>query len=292
MQVYQLGEFGLIEAIKKYAPVSKAVIKGIGDDTAVLPYSKKEYLLFTTDMLSEGTHFTRRMPPQSIGHKALACSISDIAAMGGWPTFAVVSIGIPKNLSVHFIKDVYKGIGRTAKDFNVSIVGGDTIKADKIVINVALLGLVEKRNLVKRTGTRPGNWIFVTGPLGGSFKSGRHLNFSPRLSQARFLVEKFHPSAMIDISDGLSGDLNHILKAGKVGARLDYASIPRQKRASLSQALNDGEDFELLFTLPPDKARSLMDWQERKRAFYFYPIGVITADVKEKIHSQSFTHFK
>src|SRR5579862_7743601 len=103
MKISQIGEFGLIDTLKKYAPVSKSVIKGIGDDAAVLPYSKSEHLLLTTDMLAENTHFTRRMPPQGIGHKALACSISDIAAMGGQPTFAVVSIGIPKNLSVRFI---------------------------------------------------------------------------------------------------------------------------------------------------------------------------------------------
>jgi thiamine-monophosphate kinase len=157
MKISQLGEFGLIDALKnhlnlgefgllkKYAPVSKAVIKGIGDDAAVLPYSKSEYLLLTTDMLAEDTHFTRRMPPQSIGHKALACNISDIAAMGGWPTFAVVSIGVPKNLPVLLSRRYIKGIERLARDFNVSIVGGDTIKTDKIVINIALLGLVEKK---------------------------------------------------------------------------------------------------------------------------------------------------
>jgi len=96
---------------------------------------------------------------------------------------------------------------------------------------------------------------------------------------------------MMDISDGLSGDLGHILKAGKVGARLDHASIPRHQGASLSQALNDGEDFELLFTLSPARARSLMDWQARQRSFYFYPIGTITADVKEKTDPKSFSHF-
>ena len=291
MKISQLGEFGLIDALKKFAPVSKAVIKGIGDDAAVLPYNKNKYLLLTTDMLAEDAHFTRRMPPQAIGHKALACNISDIAAMGGWPTFAVVSIGVPKNLSVSFIKEVYKGIQRTAKAFNVSIVGGDTIKTDKIVINVALLGLVEKKYLVTRDGAKAGDWIFVTGPLGGSLKSGRHLNFTPRLAQARFLVENFKPNAMMDISDGLAGDLNHILKASKVGARLDHASIPRHKGVSLSQALNDGEDFELLFTLSPIKAVRSWIGRPSKRSFYFYPIGTITANVKEKIDSKSFTHF-
>ena len=159
------------------------------------------------------------------------------------------------------------------------------------MINVALLGLVEKKYLVTRDGAKPGDWIFVTGPLGGSFKSGRHLNFTPRLAQARFLVEKFKPNAMMDISDGLSGDLNHILKASEVGARLDFNSIPCHKGASLSQALNDGEDFELLFTLSSKKASSLMNWQAANRSFYFYPIGTITANAKEKINSKSFTHF-
>jgi thiamine-monophosphate kinase len=291
MKISKLGEFGLIEVLKKYAPVSKMVIKGIGDDAAVLPYSKAEYLLLTTDMLAEDTHFTRRMSSQAIGHKALACSISDIAAMGGYPTFAVVSLGVPKDLPVRFIKDIYKGIQRTAKAFNISIVGGDTIKSEKIIINVALLGLVQKKNLITRDGARAGDIIFVTGPLGGSFKSGRHLNFTPRLAQARFLVEKFTPSAMMDISDGLAGDLNHILKASRVGASLDHACIPRHKKVTLLQALNDGEDFELLFTLSPKTASLLMDWQVKKRSFYFYPIGTITPDVKEKIDAKSFTHF-
>ena len=292
MKISHLGEFGLIDVLKQYAPVSKAVVKGIGDDAAVLPYSKSEYLLLTTDMLAEGTHFTRRMLPESLGHKALACNISDIAAMGGWPTFAVVSIGIPKNLSVKHIKRIYKGMQGLARDFNVSIVGGDTVKTDQMVINIALLGQVEKKCLVTRDGAKPGDWIFVTGLLGGSFKSGRHLIFTPRLAQARFLVEKFLPNAMMDISDGLSGDLNHILKASKVGARLDLDSIPRHKGVALSQALNDGEDFELVFTLSASKARSLMEWQTKAKSFYFYPIGTITADVKEKIDSKSFTHFK
>lgn len=292
MKLSQLGEFGLIDVLKKYAPVSKDVIKGIGDDAAVLPFNKREYLLFTTDMLYEGTHFTRRMPPRGIGHKALASNISDIAAMGGWPTYAVVSIGVPKNLPVRFVKEVYQGMRLVAGSFDVSIVGGDTIKSDKIVINVAMLGLVEKKKLVTRAGAQAGDWIFVTGPLGGSLQSGRHLNFIPRLAQARFLVAKFKPSAMIDISDGLSGDLNHILEESKAGARLDYASIPRQRGVSLSGALNDGEDFELVFTLGPRKARGLMDWQMRHKSFYFYPVGTITSHVKEKPETESFTHFQ
>ena len=290
MNIAKIGEFGLIDIIRKSVPVSRDVIRGIGDDTAVLPYNKDKYLLLTTDMLAEDVHFTRQMNAVEVGHKALACNISDIAAMGGTPTYAVVSIGLP-NVSAKWVKDLYKGMSDIAKQFNVSIVGGDTIKSDKIVINVALMGEVKKKYLVTRDGAKAGNQIFVTGPLGGSLKSGRHLTFTPRLSQARFLVKNFKPTAMMDISDGLAGDLNHILKASRVGAKLFEESIPQNKGVTLKQAMTDGEDFELLFTLPPAKAQELMDWQVKQKAFYFYPIGVITADPKQTIHGKSFTHY-
>ncbi|MBF0511940.1 MAG: thiamine-phosphate kinase [Candidatus Omnitrophica bacterium] len=287
----QLGEFGLIDVLKKYAPISKEVKKGIGDDAAVLAYNKKDYLLLTTDMLAEDVHFTRQMSAKGIGHKALACSISDIAAMGGWPTFAVVSLGVSSQESVDFIKNIYQGIEKIARAYHVSVVGGDTIKTEKMIINVALLGQVEKTSLTTRDGARCGDRLFVTGPLGGSLKSSHHLNFMPRLEQARFLVKHFKPSAMMDISDGLSGDLNHILKASGVGVCLDEDMIPRNKGVGLEQALNEGEDFELLFTIEPKKARRLMDWQARNKVFYFYPIGTITSHAHERPRSKSFSHF-
>ncbi len=291
MELSQLGEFGLIDVLKKYAPVSLRVIKGIGDDTAVLPYNKDKFLLFTTDMMAEGVHFTRRMKPQAIGHKALACNISDIAAMGGLPTFAVVSLGVPRNLPVRFLENLYQGMQALAKQFDVSIVGGDTIKSDKVIINVALLGEVEKKSLVTRDGAKKGDQIFVTGALGGSFKSGGHLTFTPRVAQARFLVKNFKPSAMMDISDGLAGDLNHILKASGVGARLDEATIPRHKGVGIKEVLSDGEDFELLFTLGQAKAKALMAWQESQQSFFFYPIGKITGNRGEFIKSSGYQHF-
>jgi len=291
MNISQIGEFGLIGLLAKQVPLDRRVIRGIGDDAAVLPYTKDKYLLFKTDMIVEGMHFTRRMPAAAIGRKVMACNISDIAAMGGMPTFAVVSIGLPKSTALRFVQGIYKGMGDVARQFGVSIVGGDTSAAQKVVISVALLGEVEKKYLVTRGGAKPKDWIFVSGPLGGSLRSGRHLTFTPRLAQARFLVRNFKPGAMMDISDGLAGDLNHILKAGKVGARLWTESIPRNKGASLKQALGEGEDFELLFTLPPAKAKKLMGWQARQRAFYFYPIGQITSDRKQTVHARSFTHF-
>ncbi|MEI7998775.1 MAG: thiamine-phosphate kinase [Candidatus Omnitrophota bacterium] len=291
MNISWVGEFGLIELIRKNLHSHPKVIRGIGDDTAVLPLSKQKYQLFTTDMLAEDVHFTRRMKPWDIGHKALACNISDIAAMGGLPTFAVVSLGVPKNLPVRFVEDLYKGMQSVAKEFEVSIVGGDTIGSDKIVINVALLGEVEKKYLTTRDGAKSGDWIFVTGPLGGSLKNGRHLTFTPRVIQSRFLVQSFKPSAMMDISDGLAGDLNHILKASNVGAELWFDLIPRTKGCTLHQALTDGEDFELLFTLRPSKAIKLMEWQQQNKRWFFYGVGRVISDSKQKIHSKAFTHF-
>ncbi|MCR4337011.1 MAG: thiamine-phosphate kinase [Candidatus Omnitrophica bacterium] len=248
-----LGEFGLIDWIKKIAPTTRDVINGIGDDTAVLKTSVGKYLLLTTDMLIEGSHFTRRMDPQRIGHKALACNISDIAAMGGIPKFAVVSLGVPSTLNGSFVKNIYQGMNRLAKKFNVSIVGGDTNKSPHIVINVALTGEVSRENFVLRKGARPGDKIYVTGPLGGSFQSGKHLLFIPRVKESQLLVKKSKPSSMIDISDGLAADLNHILKHSGVGAILEEENIPCAPGAQLDQALYEGEDFELLFTLSSKK---------------------------------------
>ena len=290
--VNYIGEFGLIDLIRKQIPVGPKVARGIGDDTAVLFYSKNKYLLFTTDMMAEDVHFTRKMKPYQIGHKALACNISDIAAMGGLPTFAVVSLGVPASLTVRFVEDIYKGMQALAKQFGVNIVGGDTIRSEKIIINVALLGEVEKKYLATRDGARPGDWVFVSGPLGGSFKSGRHLSFIPRVTEARFLVQNFKPSAMMDISDGLAGDLNHMLKASKVGVKLDETLIPRHQGITLKQALSDGEDFELLFSLSSLKAKKLLDWQEKTKRWFFYPMGQIVKDQKKLMPVQSFTHFK
>jgi len=296
----QLGEFGLIKGIRKAAPVSRRVIKGIGDDAAVLDTGAKEWLLVTTDMLAEGTHFTSKDRPAGIGHKALACSISDIAAMGGIPTFAVISLGAPAKTPLKTLKRIQAGMIRTANRYGVSIVGGDTIRHEKLVINVAMLGRVGKKHLITRAGARPGDGVFVTGPLGGSLKSGRHLTFCPRLAQAQFLVRRFKPSAMIDISDGLVSDLGHILDESRAGAVLHQPWIPHRKGITLKQALGDGEDFELLFTLPPDKAVRLK--RMKTPPYRFYEIGRITAQcgclfmrddrgIRPLKRGQGFAHF-
>lgn len=300
MKLSDLGEFGLIDLLEKQIKGPFSGIRGIGDDTAVVPLSSKKYLLLTTDMLLEGVHFTLKMPARGIGHKAIASSISDIAAMGGIPKYAVVSLGVPSSCPWLVVSQIYQGMQRTAKKFHVSIVGGDTVKAKKIIINVCLVGEVKKDEVVYRSGARAGDQIFVTGPLGRSLSSGGHLRFAPRIAESQYLVKRHKPTAMIDISDGLVADLGHILSESRVGAMIEENSIPRRQKAHLKEALYDGEDFELLFTLPPLKARKLEGRNKSKHRFY--RIGEIvprdkglrlkTSDSRlKKLRVKGYTHF-
>ncbi len=252
-KLQDIGEFGLIKRIAEKERIAdkKDIIAGIGDDAAVLKDKKNSYLLLTTDMLVENVHFNQKATPFQIGWKALAVNISDIAAMGGIPEYALISLGLRKNTALKFIDELYRGIRTLAQKFEVQILGGDTVASSKIVVNIALIGEVEKKYLTLRKGAKPGDKIYITGRLGGSI-TGKHLSFIPRVREARYLVKNFHPTAMIDISDGLLSDLTRICEASDIGAKIYQQKIPLSKKAiSLQNALTGGEDFELLFTHPP-----------------------------------------
>jgi thiamine-monophosphate kinase len=258
MSIKRLGEFGLIDRIKKTLKTDPSVVTGIGDDCAVIDYNAREYLLLTADMIVEKVDFTLQDKPYWIGHKALAVSLSDIAACGGLPRYALVSLGAPARTRLRFVDEVYRGMRRLAQRFGVNIVGGDISRAPAVTIDVSLAGFVEKKMLVLRNGAVAGDRILVSGKLGGALKSGRHLKFIPRIKEARFLAGNFKINAMIDISDGLLQDLSHILKASKVGALIYERLLPLHKDAGTVQAaVSSGEDFELLFTMPARGARRL-----------------------------------
>lgn len=259
MRLSALGETGLIDRLAKNFNPGRDIIKGIGDDCAVIRISKRKYLLITIDMLLEDIDFRlKEATPYQIGWKSLACGLSDIAAMGGIAKYAVVSLGLPRRLSVESVDEIYRGIKTLAKRFGIEIIGGDTNSSHKLVIDVAVLGFVEPGKLKLRSGARPGDIICVTGSLGGSYKSKRHLTFIPRLKEARCLATNLKTSSMIDISDGLSTDLNHIAKESGVGACVYEELIPVSRDAKgINAALNEGEDFELLFTMPLCEARRL-----------------------------------
>lgn len=256
MRIKDIGEIKLIKRLAKGIRLDKSVIKGVGDDAAVIRWTKDRYLLFASDMLIEDVHFRMSTAtPFQIGWKALGRNISDIAVMGGVPKYALISIGLKPRTPVSFADNIYKGLKAMARKFGVNLVGGDTARSEKLVIDVSLIGDVKKENLVTRDGAKRGDVILVTGSLGGAIK-GKHLNFTPRLNEARSLVKNFKTNSMIDVSDGLVLDLWRILDASGVGARIYQNTIPVSKDArSFKTAIYEGEDFELLFTMDINEAR-------------------------------------
>ncbi len=281
MNLTKLGETGLISRLSKSLRCRKSVIKGIGDDTAVIALNKNKVLLFASDMLIESTHFDlRKDKPFHIGKKALNVNISDIAAMNGKPKYAVVSLGLPKKLKVRFIDEIYRGLKSAARGFNIDIVGGDTNASSKLIIDIAIMGFAGRDDIVYRSGAEKRDLIMVTGELGGSI-NGKHLDFTPRIREAQFLSRNIKISSMIDISDGLSQDILRICTASKKGARIYESLIPVSKGSSTKNALNDGEDFELLFTVPRKGSKDLIKRFNKRFKTRVSIIGEITDKAKE-----------
>ena len=252
-----IGEDALIHRLVDGLPQGVDVLVGPGDDCAVVKSGAGQTLL-KVDAVVEGVHFLREADPQLIGRKALARAVSDMAAMGGAPQHAMVTLVLPGDLEVAFVEGLYHGMRRLADEFGVSIVGGETVRGERIVVSIALTGEAEKP--VLRSTARAGDFVVVTGRLGGSI-AGHHFTFQPRVREAAWLVEHHQPSAMMDISDGLAKDLPRLAAASGVEFIVDGASLPRTPGASSAQAWGDGEDYELLFTIPPKSWDSLMnDW--------------------------------
>lgn len=295
-----MNELELIQRLTGTLPGGPEVRVGPGDDCAVLDLGMAEReLLFKTDAVVEGVHFTADTPPEKIGRKALARCLSDVAAMAGTPTAALVTLGLPRDFRPERVEAIYAGLGALARQHGVAVGGGETtLNPGGVLLSVALLGWVARGRAVRRAGARAGDAIFVTGELGGAL-AGKHLDFEPRLVEARWLAERFDVHAMIDVSDGLAGDLRHLLRAGGVGAELLKRAIPISRAArernrpaaearqaetglrsnaelspdgtgsgdlgpALLAALTDGEDFELLFTVAAADAVRLLDaWKVR-----------------------------
>lgn len=299
-----MTEFELIAKLTKDLPPSPQVIAGPGDDCAILDLGLPDrWLLFKTDAIVEQVHFLPDADPVQIGHKALARPLSDIAAMGGIPTSAVVTLGLPPHPSTARIEAVYQGLRALADRTSVHLVGGETVtNPGGLLLSVALLGWVEKNRCVRRQGAQPNDAIFVTGELGGSI-GGHHLSFEPRLRESRWLTEHFPVHAMIDVSDGLAGDLRHLLTASALGAELRADSLPirrfaraeaasgRSAKPATLAALTDGEDYELLFTVSPSDAVRLQDGF--RQAFPEVPIrciGRITAAPGLRLRDKNGVH--
>jgi len=281
MKFVEKSEFEFIETIRRRYSLTK-----IGDDCAVLPKDSKTDLLITTDLLVEDVDFKLEWTtPEFLGHKALAVSLSDVAAMGAKPVWAMLSIGIPAPIwKTDFVEKFYDGWFTLAKKFNVELVGGDVSKTpDKIVIDSIVAGETKKGRAVRRSGAKVGDLVFVTGELGGAAaglrllekgeryeKSAyknlllRQLKPNPQTAIGQILGAKNLATSMIDLSDGLIADINHICRESKVGAKLSFDEISDHidlkkfhPLFSLSEKINfllySGEDYELLFTVNPKK---------------------------------------
>lgn len=299
----QLGERGLIALLKRHLPRGRGVRVGIGDDCAAVQIARGaggRLLLLKTDAVVEGVHFDRHATPFQIGWKAMARPLSDFAAMAGRPRWALVTAALRGEMPVRFVREIYRGLVAAAGKFGVAIVGGETVRTpDRFWLNVALAGEVEPSAMRLRSGARPNDAIFVTGSLGGSI-AGKHLTFTPRIAEARWLAKfsvaavsdrrtiakqkagghrpPLQVHAMIDISDGLARDLGHLCRESGVGARLTATAIPIAPAAagSLPRALGDGEDYELLFTAPSAAAQRLQTaWHRKFPRLPLTQIGVV-----------------
>jgi thiamine-monophosphate kinase len=293
MRISKIGEFGLINRISKDTIINpKNILLSIGDDCAAYHASPDKMVLATCDMLVENIHFTlSTCSPRQLGRKAIAVNISDIAAMGGVPRQALLSLGSSSDSSVEFIDQLTDGMKEEAKLFEVNIIGGDTVRSPLgLVINITLIGEVEPELIVKRSTAKPGDLIMVTGELGGSVAGlsllleekkyssiplniaeevkSAHLSPTPRIKEGRIIARGKLATSMIDISDGLASDLTRICEASVVGAKVYASKIPILfaakevgkliKKDPLSLALYGGEDYELLFTTSPEKADNII----------------------------------
>lgn len=297
------GEFALIDRLAKMvAGEQPEVVQGIGDDAAVIRTAPEPapYLLVTTDMLVENRHFNCNWAtPEQVGIKASECNVSDIAAMGGTAQWMFVSIALPEEAEVSWVEGLYQGIERSCRCHNIALLGGDTTQGMATTINISLLGSVSPQNLCLRSQAKPGDLLMVTGPLGASaaglamLSSGnspsdylKRKHLEPRCRMD--VVEVIAPAAnaMIDISDGLGAEVNHICTQSKLGAEIYSELIPLHDEViqagqllgidPLEWAIGGGEDFELLFSIPPQKIAEL-----GKKEIKCTQVGKITDQVSK-----------
>ncbi len=289
----ELGENALVGLLTRGLPQGAKVRVAAGDDCAVIGGPREaRWQLLKTDAVVEGIHFLPNEDPRRVGWKALCRAVSDIAAMGGIPEHALVTVAAPREMKVERLRELYAGLRRAAKKFSVSIVGGETARSPgPLFLNIALTGSVERKCCVLRSGGRPGDLLFVTGLLGGSIRS-KHLDFIPRLAEARWLVEYFCPRAMMDLSDGLAADLPRLAAASRCGFILDREKTPLTPGCTIEQALADGEDYELLLAIPPRRASALLAaWPARFPKLPLTKIGALHAQISTRNLPDGFDHF-
>jgi thiamine-monophosphate kinase len=307
MSFHRSNEDSILKRISERSRITldrmgrEALVRGIGDDAALFRPQKGRQTILTCDWFLEGTHFLReKHPPDSVGWKCLARALSDIAAMGGKPRCSLLSLALPASLTGRWLNEFLGGLRRVSAKFQCPLAGGDTTCREEILINVTVVGEVQPGRAVLRSGARPGDLVYVSGRLGEADMGLRllkrrkgpasrnpltkkHLYPEPRLALGQWLAANGMVTAMMDLSDGLSSDLPRLCVASEVGARVTAAKIPTVQSSArnfksgadpLHLALNGGDDYELLFTVPSNRAKFL---SRSFRSIPLTPIGVVTS---------------
>jgi thiamine-monophosphate kinase len=326
----RLGESGIIDQVRKlFQDAPPEILKGIGEDCAVLR-SPSELILLSTDLLTEGVHFERSWAQaREIGRKALAINLSDIAAMGGTPNFALLSLGLPEDLEEAYLLDLLKGIRELAKQHGISIIGGNTSRSPQgIWISLTVLGKIAPQEVLYRSGARAGDHLLVSGFLGEArggleiLKKGMakpkypklvkaFLDPKPQMALSRLLARSGSVHAMIDLSDGLASDLDHLCQESGVGAEIYPSQIPISRSLRdladklggnpLDWALRGGEDYALLFAVPPEGMERVVEGARDNLARKLWPIGRVIQEKglwlveegrKRPLAQRGFDHFQ
>lgn len=318
-----ISEFAIINRISKMFPkYKKSIIKGIGDDAAVIKINKNKYLFYTCDAQVSGEHFLEQYSsPYQIGRKAAAVNLSDIAAMGGTPKYLLVSLFLPKLTTEKFIDALYEGLSEECKKYNVNIVGGNISKSSQFIIDIFLTGEVSSKNMLFRSGAKVGDAVVVTGTIGDSAKGlqllkqnkkkyssqdkqfiAKHQLPIPRVKEGLILAGSGMVNSMIDLSDGLSSDIQRICDESKVGVKLFLEKLPVRKSVEMNSALNGGEDYELCFTTRIKNVKYLSDLIKKRTGQKITVIGNVLplkdgrwlidkSGNKRSLISKGFDHF-
>jgi thiamine-monophosphate kinase len=291
MKLKEIGEDAVVEAITRELRFDGRVEIGPGDDCALVRFGQNLQLL-KTDCVVEGIHFLPETPAHAVGWKALCRVISDIAAMGGDPLDAVITVAISPDRELDWLTDLYAGLNQAAARYGVNLVGGETSRSPgPVFVSVALTGKVEEERLVTRAGGKIGDRLYVTGRLGGSLQ-GKHLSFEPRLAESGWLTQNFKLHAMMDLSDGLASDLPRLAKASGAGFEIDFGALPKNAGCSEEQALTDGEDYELLFAVSYDDGPKLEPgWRKVFPDLPITCIGRLTEPKGEMLSKRGYDHF-
>ena len=297
MKLGDLGEDHLLDQLLPRLPLKKkAIVAGPGDDCAVVQtQGRRNFLVLKTDCVVEGVHFSPRTKPGDVGWKGMMRPLSDFAAASALPQFALITLMLPAKTEVAWVKELYRGLRRAAKRFEVSIAGGETSSTPgPIAISTSVVGFVEKSRWTSRRGGKAGDDVFVTGRLGGALTQ-KHLQFIPRIAESRWLTKNFAVHAMMDLSDGLGTDLPRLARASKVGFEVDNAKLPLTHGANVSDAFSEGEDYELLFAMSPrDRSRLQREWAKQFPNLPLTRIGSLSrkSTVENQKLPSGYVHFQ